>query len=472
MNADELARRKRRHRKERIVAAAVVLVILGATVAIWLWSEQTARELRRDQTYIPKKPVITPASQLLQEYVRIDTSTPAGQVQGARWLATILRREGIEPELIASAPDRLNVYARLRGRKSGDGLLLFNHIDVVPADGSRWRVPPFAGNVVADSLHGRGTIDMKGVAITQLLAFLSVARSGKPPAHDLVFLATADEEVGSELGMRWLLAHRPDVFAGIRYGLTEGGLTELIGERMTYFGIETGGKQVVQLTLWSPDRERLQRFRIALEPHLYGRSPGRVLPIVREYFRSASPTRFASAPYLRDIDWAIREGHFWRLPMPYRDLTQNTIWASDALARNNRWELDLHLRNLPDEDPEARIAWLQRVMQPYGVQVAKVHAKEGPAPVSSTATPLFALLKEEAGRRYQTPAGPYLGYRSSSDSRLLRPKGIICYGVSPFPVDFAGSRSIHGENERIRLDYFADGVDYMKNVVTQWSERD
>lgn len=472
MNADELARRKRRHRNERIVAAAVVLVILSGTVAIWFWSEHTARELRRDQTYIPKKPVITRASELLQEYVRIDTSTPAGQVQGAQWLAAVLRREGIEPELIASAPDRLNVYARIRGRKRGDGLLLFNHIDVVPADPSRWRNPPFAGTVVADSLHGRGTIDMKGLAITQLLAFVAVARSGTPPAHDLVFLATADEEIGSALGMRWLLTHRPDVFADIRYGLTEGGTTELIGERMTYFGIETGGKQAVRLTVWAPERERMQRFRIALEPHFYARTPHRVLPVVREYFRSAAPTRFAAAPYLRDIDWAIREGHFWRLAIPYRDLTQNTIWASDAVARNDRWEMDLHLRNLPDENPDARIAWLEALMKPHGVRVAAIHVKEGPATVSPTDTPLFAILAKEASRRYGTPAGPLLGYRSSSDSRFLRPAGIVCYGVAPIPVDLTGSLSIHGDNERVRLDHLANGAEFMARVVAEWSERD
>ncbi|HEX2835434.1 MAG TPA: M20/M25/M40 family metallo-hydrolase [Thermoanaerobaculia bacterium] len=471
MTDAELARKKRRHRNERIAAAIVVAVAIAATIGAYFWNERTKEELRRDQTYIPKKPVITPEVLLLQEYVRIDTSTPAGAATGARWLAALLEKNGIHAELIESAPQRLNVYARIAGKNKGHGLLLFNHIDVVPPNGT-WRQPPFGGTFVADAMYGRGTLDMKGIAITQLLAFVEIAKSGTKPEHDLVFLATADEETGSEFGMQWLLAHRPDVFDQLEYGITEGGVTEIVRERMTYFGIEVGGKQLVKITMTAPDRETLRRFRIALEPHMFPRTPLRILPAVRDYFRSAAPTRIAYRADLEDIDRSVREGTFWRLPAAYRELTHNTIWASDTFQRDGEWLIDLHLRNLPDENPDARIAWLQELAASKGVQVKRVWSKEGPAPVSSSNTPLFALLAREATRRYQTPAGPLLGYRSSSDSRFLRPRGITCYGVSPYPVELGQSVSIHGVNERISIVHFADGVDFMKNVVQDWAERD
>lgn len=471
MSDAEAAQKKRRHRRERIAAAILILVIAAATIATRIWSERTARELRRDQSYIPKKAVVTPDVLLLREYVRIDTSTPSGAAAGARWVAAFLARNGIRAELIESAPDRINVYARIRGRQRGGGLLLFNHIDVVPAGGA-WNFPPFEGRIDGNALHGRGTLDMKGIAVCQLLAFAEVAKSGRAPAHDLVFLATADEETGGEFGMQWLLAHRPDIFADVAFGITEGGVTEIIRERMSYFGIETGGKQIVKVTLAAPDQQSIRRLRIALEPHMAPRTPLRILPVVREYFHSAASTRIAFRPYLNDIDWAIREGHFWRLPLAYRELTQNTIWCTDALARNGRWEMDLHLRNLPDENPDARIAWLRTMAESRGVQIAHIWAKEGPAPTSPTNTRLFSILEREAFRRYRSAAGPQLGYRSSSDARFLRPRGIVCYGVSPYPVDFSQSLSIHGDNERVRLDELADGVDFMKNVIREWAELD
>ncbi|HEX7828706.1 MAG TPA: M20/M25/M40 family metallo-hydrolase [Thermoanaerobaculia bacterium] len=471
MTDEELARKKRRHRNERIAAAILLAVAIGATFAVREWNEREERALRRDQSYIPKAAVVTPEALLLQEYVRIDTSTPAGAAAGARWLVAVFARNGVRAELIESAPDRLSVYARIAGKDKGHGLLLFNHIDVVKPVGA-WNSPPFGAQIVAGSMYGRGTLDMKGIAICQLAAFIEIAKSGRKPEHDLVFLATPDEETGSEYGMQWLLAHRPDVFEGLGYGITEGGITEILRERMTYFGIETAGKQVVRVTLRAPDQKTMQDFRFALEPYMQPRQPGRILPVVREYFHAAAPTRVAFRPYLADIDWAIREGHYWRLPMAYRELTQNTIWASDTLDREGKWEMEIHLRNLPDENPDERLAWLVGLAKPRGIEVVHIWAKEGPTVVSRTDTPLFAILAREAKRRYQTPVGPQLGYRSSSDSRFLRPRGIVCYGVSPYPVDLPQSLSIHKSNERIRLDHFADGVDFMKNVVLEWAEQD
>jgi hypothetical protein len=148
---DEAARKRRRHRNERIVAVIGVVILVAIVAGIIRWSRSLDEELRRNRTYIPGVTEVTPEILLLQEYVRIDTSTPEGSAQGARWIAAYLRKHGIEPEVIASAPDRLNVYARIRGRERGEGLLLFNHIDVMPA-GDGWTQPPFAGNIALNQL--------------------------------------------------------------------------------------------------------------------------------------------------------------------------------------------------------------------------------------------------------------------------------------------------------------------------------
>jgi acetylornithine deacetylase/succinyl-diaminopimelate desuccinylase-like protein len=465
------AARKRRHRNERIIAAIVVVLAGAIAAGVAWWDRELEEDLSRDRRYIPKESKITPEVELLQELVRIDTSTPAGAAKGARWLAAYLEQHGVRAELIASAPDRLNVYARIRGRAPGDGLLLFNHIDVVPP-GEGWIGPPFDAVIGMNMLYGRGTLDMKALTICQLLAFIDVARSGEPPAHDLVFLATADEETGSELGMQWLLAHRPDVFEGIRYGITEGGVTEMMTERLTYFGIEVGGKQQVMVTVEGNDLASMQEARIALEPHMFPREPERVLPVVRRFFRDLAPTRIAFKPMLADIDAAIAQGKFWQLPAPYRDLTQNSLWASAPVRAGDKWTMVVTQANLPDEDPDARIAWIESIVAPYGGRVSAVHRKQGPVPVSPDDTPLFALLRSEAERRYKVKAGLQLLYRSGTDARFLRPRGIICYGVSPYPVDYFQSLSIHGANERIRLDFFMDGIEYMGNVVGAWAKNE
>jgi acetylornithine deacetylase/succinyl-diaminopimelate desuccinylase-like protein len=468
LSPEEAARKKRRHRNERIAASIGVLVVAAIVAGIIRWSNHLEEDLQRDRRYIPGVTEVTPEILLLQEYVRIDTSTPAGAAKGAHWIAAYLRRNGVEPEIIASAPDRLNVYARIRGRARGGGLLLFNHIDVVAA-GDGWANPPFSGAIALNQLWGRGALDMKALAICQMLAFLDIARSGEPPPHDLVFLATADEETGSHFGMRWIIANRPDVIADIQYGITEGGVTEMMTEQMTYFGIEVGGKQQVSFTVESDNLESMQKARIALEPYMFPHEPERVLPVVRRFFRQLAPTRIAFKPMLADIDKNIADGQFWRLPAPYRDLTQNSLWVTGPKREGDKWTMTIRQANLPDEIPEKRIAWTESVIGKYGLRVATVHDQQGPVPVSPDDTPLFRILQREAEERYKVATGLQFLYRSGTDARFLRPLGIICYGVSPYPVDFFQSTSIHGVNERIRLDFFLDGIGYMRNAVKAWA---
>jgi acetylornithine deacetylase/succinyl-diaminopimelate desuccinylase-like protein len=458
----------RRHRNERI-AAAVLVLLLAAVAAVFVrWNRAEQEALRADKRYIPKPVKITPEVTALQELVRIDSSKPEGVAAAARWVVAYLERNGVRAELIESAPSMLNVYARIRGRAPGEALLLFNHLDVVPP-GDGWNIDPFGAHIRGDRMFGRGTLDMKALTICQLAAFVDVAKSGRAPAHDLVFLATAEEERGSRDGMQWLLANRPDIFRDVAYGITEGGITELVGDRLTYFGIEIGGKQMVQAVISAPTRDALRAARIALEPFMFPRQPARVVPAVRAYFDAIAPTRLQFRDALQDIDRTIREGRFWDLPPTYRDLVQNTVTTGPPEKRGGQWEMTVTMVNLPDEQPDARVAWLGQTIAPAGAVVRDVPVREGPVPTSSDRTRLFALLTAEARTRYGVAAGVQVLYRSSSDARFLRRRGVTCYGLSPYLVNYAQSLSIHHTDESVTVGAFAEGVEYLRRVLRSWA---
>ena len=467
-DAAETARKKRRHRNERIGAVVLVLVAAALTLAATRFAQRTHEEAERDKRFIPRQEVMTPEIELLRDYLRIDTTAPEGIARGARWLAAELRKRGVRAEIIESTPGYLNVYARIKGRQPGQALLLFNHIDVV-APGEGWSQPPFGGAVVFNELYGRGALDMKGLAVCQLLAFANVARSATPPEHDLVFLATAEEEHGSGNGMRWLLEHRPDLFEGIAFGITEGGLAETMSERMTYFGIEVGGKQLVQVRVEAGGAEPLRRLRFHLERYVAHRRAERVLPGVRQFFRDVAPTRISFGPYLQDIDATIARGEFWRLPDSYREFAQNVLRVSAPYPTGERWSMRVAMVNLPDVDADESIEWLGREIAPYGVGIAEVLSRQGPVPISPSDTPLFRILASEAERRYSVRAGTQVLYRSITDCRFLRTRGITCYGVSPYPVNIFQAKAMHRSDERIRLDWFGEGVAYTDRVVSTWA---
>lgn len=449
----------------------LVVVALAAITGLIVYNKQSDDEIN-SQLWIPKQATITPALALLQQYVRIDTSNPPGkELAGARFLAAILAKNGIQAEIIESAPGRANVYARLPGKQHGGGLLLLNHIDVVPADRQGWTRPPFAAELRFDQLYGRGTLDMKGIAICELLAFIDLVRAHRTPDRDIVFLATADEEAGSQLGMVWLLEHRPEVFAGIRYAINEGGITETVREHITYFGIEIGTKMMVKVLLHAPDRQSMQALRIALEPFITRPDPDRVLPEVKEFMHDLAPLRIEQGQFLDDVTRTIADGKFWLLPAGYRELTQNILYpATIEPDHPSGVSMRVNLYDLPDENPDVRIEWLRRFALPYGATIERVIEKDGPAPFSSRYSPMFALIAGEARRQYAgTRAGSEVLVVSFNDSRYLRVAGIDAYGLMPFPTDWYQTQGIHSIDERLSAGWFQNGVQLIHNVTWKFA---
>ena len=161
---------------------------------------------------------------LLRELLRVDTSNPPGnETAAAELLRDYLVRHGIECELVARVPGRANLVARIRGSGGGPSLALTGHTDVVPADAQDWQRPPFGGDLDGDGyVWGRGAVDMKSHTATNAVALATLAREGFRPRGDLVLIAQADEEDGSEaVGMQWLVEARPDL--RVDYAVDEGG---------------------------------------------------------------------------------------------------------------------------------------------------------------------------------------------------------------------------------------------------------
>jgi acetylornithine deacetylase/succinyl-diaminopimelate desuccinylase-like protein len=446
-----------------------LILVLAAAVLSGLW--YSGRTTEEDRLYVPREAVITPEVTLLQQYVRIDTSNPPGlEMAGARFLMDQLQRAGVRAELIESAHGRANVYARIRGKRPGEGLLLLHHIDVITADPKQWEHPPFEAKVVRNMIYGRGTLDMKSIGISQLLAFIDVARSGRAPERDIVFLATADEERGSALGLEWLVRNRPDVIAGVKYALNEGGITEVVREQVVYFAVEIGSKQLVNLRLTSPDRERIRQARLALEPLFEPTDPDRISPEIAEYFRAIAPHRREGVEILRDANRAVEEGKYWNLGATYRSLNQNLLFMTGPEKAGDQYAADASLLNMPEEDPEERIEWFRQKVEPFGLKI-EVLQKMGPSAISPAGTPFFGMIEQAVKQSYgqEVQVGPIVLATATTDSRYLRTRGIVAYGLWPFPVDFFQSTGIHGADERVRLDWFVDGVNLVRGLVREYA---
>ncbi len=171
---------------------------------------------------------------LLSRLIRVDTTNPPGnETAAAELLREYLEAAGVRCELYARVPERANLVARLPGSGDGPTLLFLSHTDVVLADPAEWSVPPFGGEVRDGEVWGRGALDMKGQVAASAVALASLAREGFEPAGELVFAATADEEVGAGFGLPWLCEEHPEAVR-CEYAVNEGA-----GDRLDLGGTPT-----------------------------------------------------------------------------------------------------------------------------------------------------------------------------------------------------------------------------------------
>src|SRR5918995_4460899 len=110
--------------------------------------------------------------ELLRALLRFDTSNPPGNERPClEFVADLLREAGVEPRFVAQDAERPNLVARLPGRGDSPPLLLYGHVDVVPANPGEWTYPPFGGELADGEVWGRGALDMKG-GVAMLVAVI------------------------------------------------------------------------------------------------------------------------------------------------------------------------------------------------------------------------------------------------------------------------------------------------------------
>jgi acetylornithine deacetylase/succinyl-diaminopimelate desuccinylase-like protein len=181
--------------------------------------------------------------EFLASLVRIATDNPPGDcIAHAERAQALLETLGFTVEMhtppaatvqAAGMISATNIIVRQRFGSGGPCIALNAHGDVVPP-GLGWTHDPYGAAVVEDPVHGP-TMYGRGVAVSKsdfatytyaLLALRQLEAADASKLNGNVELHfTYDEEVGGEIGPRWLLAQklsRPDfaIGAGFSYSVT------------------------------------------------------------------------------------------------------------------------------------------------------------------------------------------------------------------------------------------------------------
>jgi len=403
-----------------------------------------------------------PEVQLLREYVRVDTRR-GRELDGARFLAAKLEEAGIEAHLEQLGEGQANLWAILEG-EDPRALVLHNHIDVsdiaAPDD---WEFPPFAADTQGPWLYGRGTFDMKSVATAQLVAMLALKNSGRPLKRTVIFLATSEEEVGSELGTRWILEQHPELVERFWAVLTEGGVIEAVNpEEVKYWGIEVAQKQLTPIWACHSRAERLETLAQDLHDQEIFPARRRLTRTVASFLTpyAESRARLRSRLLLSDpAELTDNLRGFWRLPPYVQSLFRDEAFALPVEENpEGGFRMKIHLLTLDETDPIAAIDELLPEWIRHGVtlQIGDPLGSPAPSPVDH---PLYRHLVSSVETAYPGIAtGPFVLGASATDARFFRAHGIPAYGFSPFLFFSTDAAKVDATNEKIAMPSYSHGV--------------
>jgi acetylornithine deacetylase/succinyl-diaminopimelate desuccinylase-like protein len=413
-----------------------------------------------------------PEVRKLQEYIRINTSTPpdGDPIAGARWFAGELSALGLEPT-VEVVGGEANVWAVLEGR-TRDAVVLHHHIDVdaVP-NPEHWQYAPYGGFIDGPWIYGRGAFDMKSVAVAQLFAVEQLIDSGRQPERSVIVLATTGEESGSDLGTKWFLRQHPELVERFAVVLTEGGAVEgRTMDDLKYWGTELVQKRLVDVVLCGP-RPALEGALASLrELGLLVTEP-ELVPEVERFLVEYAPTRDAAG--LREL---LDEPRVLLLDRPaYLSLSsyQRSFFEHQVFVQEVRGsDGDAHLRMrfvlLPGADVERTVGEVLPAWIRHGLQM-QVFDEGGAAGGTSGDHWAFQAIDEAmAERRPDVVHGPLVLTLAATDARFFRAAGVPTFGFSPFGVltlEVMQLRLYGTANERMTLPGFVEGVDLYARIL-------
>ena len=178
-----------------------------------------------------------------------------GEGERALFLEKFLRDEGFEVSRVDVKDEeskvgvRPNLSAKIEGRDKSRTLWLISHMDTVP-EGSLelWQTDPFEPVVKDGKIFARGAEDNGQALVGSLFALRELKKLGVELPFNVGIWLVADEEFGSNYGIKHLIKHgyfrKKDLIIVPDAGTPKGTDIEIAEKGVLWFKVTTKGKQV------------------------------------------------------------------------------------------------------------------------------------------------------------------------------------------------------------------------------------
>ena len=383
-------------------------------------------------------------------------------------------------------PDRALLY-RWEGKGKGDPAVLMAHYDVVPVEEENWLKPPFDAVIEDGVMWGRGTLDTKVTFNGILSAAENLIKQGFTPENDVYFAFSGGEEINGE-GAVNIVNYFKEQGITPELVLDEGGAVVEnvfpgVKERCGLIGIAEKGMINLRFSFSGEGGHAS-----APAPH----TPVGRLALACTKLESHPFKAHFTKPVLEMFDTLGRRSTFL-----YRMIFANLWcfkWVLDLICKKSGGELNAlvrttvaftqmegskapnvippnasmvaNLRLNPEDSVSGAIEYIKKTVGDEAIVLTDMHSME-PSRISRTDCEGWQRVSRAVADTWKgAVVAPYLMVQCS-DSRHYGAISDRVYRFSAMDLTAEERRTIHGNNERIRLETAESAVEFFIRVMKQ-----
>ena len=465
-----------------VIAALIVVFLAVVTVRALRFTPKPQPRLSQEEVSFDRDAAVDALAQLVRcKTVSYNDHSLEDEAEFQKLISLLPR---LYPNVMETCefrqlPDRA-LLLRWPGKNPGDPAVMMAHYDVVPVNEQSWDKPPFEGILEDGVLWGRGTLDTKVTFNGILSAANHLIAQGFQPEKDVYFAFSGGEEVNGqgapnivawfrEQGIRPALvvdeggAVVENVFPGVRVpcgliGIAEKGMMNARFRARSQGGHASAPKPHTPVGVLSAACKRVEDH--PFKAHIQGPA-AQMFDTLGRYSTPLYRVIFANLwcfGWLLDLMARKSGGEMNALLRTTVAFTQ----MQGSSARNvipPEATMVANMRLNPSDSVASALDYLKKTVANDAVEITALESFE-PSPVSETGCEAWDKVAASVAETWRgCVVAPYLMVQCS-DSRHYGPISNHVYRFSAMDLT-AGERStIHGNNERIRVETVGKTVEF------------
>ena len=465
-----------------VIAALVVVFLAVVTVRTLRFTPKPQPELSREEVRFDRDAAVDALAQLVRcKTVSYNDHSLEDEAEFQKLISLLpnLYPDVMETCEFRQLPDRA-LLLRWPGKAPGDVAVMMAHYDVVPVNEDAWDKPPFDGILEDGVLWGRGTLDTKVTLGGILSAANHLIAQGFRPEHDVYFAFSGGEEVNGlgapnivawfrEQGIRPALvvdeggAVVENVFPGVKVpcgliGIAEKGMMNAQFRARSQGGHASAPKPHTPVGVLSAACKRVEDH--PFKAHIQGPA-AQMFDTLGRYSTPLYRVIFANLwcfGWLLDLLAKKSGGEMNALLRTTVAFTQ----MQGSSARNvipPEASMVANMRLNPSDSVASALDYLKKTVANDAVEITALESFE-PSPVSETGCAAWDKVAASVAETWRgCVVAPYLMVQCS-DSRHYGPISNHVYRFSAMDLTAEERATIHGNNERIRVETAAKAVEF------------